>query len=92
MSMNGYVGRAYLEDIEDSAGVEARLLVGDVQEGVLGALVGEESGADIELEALSDLVLELDGSAEGVGGGPGLGESEAVGLVRVLCLDVAVDG
>lgn len=72
--------------------MEARLLVGDVQEGVLGALVGEEGGADIELETLSDLVLELDGSAEGIGGGPGLRESEAMGLVGVLCLDVTVDG
>lgn len=84
--------RTYLEDIEDSAGVKARLLVGDVQESVLGALVGEEGGSDIELETLGDLILELNGRAESVGGSPGLGEGKAVGLVRVLRLDVSVDG
>ena len=45
-----------------------------------------EDGGGVELEALGDLVLELNLGAERVRGGPGLGEGEAVGLVGVLAL------
>lgn len=50
-----------------------------------------EDGGGVELEALGDLVLELDLGAERVRGGPGLGEGEAVDLVGVLALQVASD-
>lgn len=71
--------------------MQAGLLVDNVEERVLRALVGEENGAEIELKALCDLVIELDGRAERVGGRPGLSEGEPVRLVRVLSLNVAVD-
>lgn len=48
-----------LEDINDSARVEAGLLPDSVDERRLAALVREERGVHIELEALGNLVLEL---------------------------------
>ena len=46
---------------------------------------------DVKFETLSELVVELDLGAEGVGGSPGLGESKAVKLVGIFCLDVTTD-
>lgn len=71
--------------------MEAALLVDGAEDGGLGTLLGGEGGGEVELETLGDLVLELDGVAEDVGGGPGLGDGEAVGLVGPLALDVAGD-
>lgn len=68
------------------------MLVGGVDESSLGALVGEEGGAEVDLEALGDLVLNLDLGAEDVGGSPGLGDGQAVLAVSPLGLDVTVDG
>lgn len=82
---------AYLEEVEERAGVQAGLLVrGRDQRGLAGA-VGGERGVQVELEALGKVVLRLDLGAEEVGGGPGLGEDEAVGLVGVLGLQLAGD-
>jgi len=50
-----------------------------------------ERGGGVELEALGDLVLELDLGAERVVGGPGLGDGQAVDFVRVFALEVAGD-
>lgn len=81
----------YLEHVKDGARVETRLLVGRVEERALGTLVGKKGGVEIKLEALGNLVLELDGGAEGIRGSPGLGEGETVGLVGELGLDVTVN-
>jgi len=80
-----------LEDVQHCAGVEAWLLVGRAEVHRLCALVRVERGGGVELEALGDLVLELDLSAERVVGGPGLGDGETVGLVGVFALEVAGD-
>ena len=50
-----------------------------------------EDGCGVELEALGDLVLELDLVAERVVGGPGLSDGQAVGLIGVLALEVTRD-
>jgi hypothetical protein len=80
-----------LEDIQNRAGVKARLLVGGAEEDRLCVLVRVESGGGVELEAFGDLVLELDLGAERVMGGPGLSDGQAVVLVRVFALEVAGD-
>lgn len=83
---------AHLENIEESPCVEAGLLVGSSEQRSLLAAVGEQGGVQVELEALGDLVLELNLGAEDVAGCPRLGEDEAMLLVRVLGLEVTVDG
>jgi hypothetical protein len=75
-----------LEDVQNGAGVQARLLVGGAEKNRLGALLRVEDGGRLELEALGNLVLELDLGAERVGGGPGLSEGKAVDFVRVFAL------
>lgn len=54
-------------------------------------LLGVKSGGSLQLEALGDLVVELDLVAERVGGVPRLGDGQAVSLVGVLALEVAKD-
>ena len=71
--------------------MKARLFIGRTEEDRLCALLGVKSGSSVELEALGDLVLELDLGAERVVGGPGLSDGEAVGFVVVFALDVAGD-
>lgn len=73
------------------AGVEAGLLVGAGEEGVLGLLVGDKGGDELKLETLGDVVLELDVVAEHIGGAPCLGEGNTVLAVLPLGLKVAVD-
>ena len=51
-------------------------------------LLGVESGGSLELEALGNLVVELDLVAERVCGVPRLGDGQAMGLVGVLALEV----
>ena len=80
-----------LEDVQNSAGVNARLLICRAEEHRLCVLLGEERGGGVELEALGDLVLELDLGAERVMGGPGLSDGQAVGFVGVFALEVASD-
>lgn len=82
---------AYLEQVEEGTGVETGLLVGGGEQRGLGAAVGGEGGVEVDLQAGGDLVLELNEGAEGVGGGPALGEGEAVLPVGVLALEVAGD-
>lgn len=82
---------ADLEDVQNCAGVKAGLLVRRAEEHRLCVLLREERGGGVELEALGDLVLELDLGAERVVGGPGLSDGQAVGFVGVFALDVAVD-
>ena len=80
-----------LEDIKESTGVEAWLLVCAGQQGGLGALLRQQRGRKIELQTLGNLVLELNLSPKHVRGRPCLGEGEAVVFVVVLGLEVAGD-
>lgn len=52
--------------------MDRRLLVDGSEDGGLLGLGGVEGGSEVKLQALGDLVLELDLGAEDVGGGPGL--------------------
>jgi hypothetical protein len=81
-----------LEEINVGARVEAELLVLDTDLGVLLALGGKEASGNIELQALSELVLELDLGGKDVAGGPGLGDGQTVLEVDVLGLELTVDG
>ena len=71
--------------------MEAGLLVGSAEEDRLDVLIGLEGGCGLELEALGNLVIELDLVAERVGGGPALSDGQAVGLVGVFALEVTGD-
>lgn len=71
------VGGGTLEEVEESAEMEVRLLEVEVELGALGAAGGEVLGQDFGLETLGDVVVELDLGVEGIGGGPRLGEGEA---------------
>ena len=71
--------------------MKARLLIGCTEEDRLCVLLGVENGGSIELEALGDLVVELDLVAKRVGGVPRLGDGQAVRLVGVLGLEVTKD-
>lgn len=71
--------------------MKARLLIAGTEEDRLCVLLGVESGGSLELEALGNLVVELDLVAERVGGVPRLADSQAVGLVGVLALEVTED-
>lgn len=71
--------------------MKARLLIGRTEEDRLCVLLGLENGRSLELEALRNLVLELDLVAERVGSVPCLGNGQAVGLVGVLALEVTKD-
>ena len=83
--------RTDLEEVKGRAGVNTALLVDGADDGGLGALLGGEGGGEVELQALGDLVLELDLVAEDVGSGPSLGDGEAVGLVGPLALEITSD-
>jgi hypothetical protein len=71
--------------------VKAGLLIGRTEEDRLCVLLGVDGGCGVELEALGDLVVELDLVAERVVGRPGLSDGQAVGLVGVLALEVTRD-
>ena len=97
-----------LEEVDSGAGVERGLLVDGSDNGRLLRLGGVQGGRNVELQALGDLVLELELSAEQVGGGPGLyiryisilysivrtylGKDQAVLKVDVLALNVTGNG
>jgi hypothetical protein len=69
-------GRAF-EEIEEGTGMEVGLLEVEVQFSALGLGVREVVCQDFGFESLSDGVIELDFSVEGVGGRPSLGEGQA---------------
>ena len=79
---------AYLENVKERAGVEARLLVGGGEESRLGTSVGGESGLEVKLDTLGDLVVDLNLGLQDVGSRPGLGEDKTMGLVEELGLNV----
>jgi hypothetical protein len=80
-----------LEYVKGSTGVKARLLVDSSQQSRLGTLLRQQSGGEVELEALGNLVLELNLGAKHVRGRPRLGEGETVVLEVVFGLEVAGD-
>jgi hypothetical protein len=80
--------KSYLEHVKEGTTMETGLLVGSSNDSRLLAFLREERGSQVELEALGDVVLELNLGAEDVGGGPGLGEDEAVLPVDVLGLNI----
>lgn len=75
-----------LEDVQNGAGVQTGLLVGSAKKHRLGVLFWVENGSGLELETVSDLVLELDLGTDNVGGGPGLSEGKAVMFVGIFAL------
>lgn len=84
--------------------METRHLVGGSEGGVLDRLLrsllrivrvrilGVEARSEVNLEAIDDLVVELDVGEEGVRVVPALGKGKPVFAVGVLGLDVAEDG
>lgn len=66
---------AYLEEVDGGLGVERWLLVDGREDGGLLGLGRVKGGSKVELQALGDLVLELDLGTEQVGGGPCLSVS-----------------
>ena len=79
------------EEIKGGTSVESGLFVHSTENGGLLGLFWHERGIDVKLEALDDLVLELELTAEHVCGGPNLCESKAVLDIGILCLQVGVD-
>lgn len=71
------VGSGAVEEIEESTGVQVGLLEVQVELGALGLLGGLVLGEDLSLEALGNVVVELELGVESVGSGPSLGEGEA---------------
>lgn len=73
--------------------MDTGLLVDGVHESRsrLGSLLRKQHAGDIKLEALCELVLELELSAESVGSGPSLSGNDTLLEVRVLGLNVGVD-
>jgi len=69
--------------------VESGLLVNSIKNGGLGAFIGEKRGAQIELEAPRDLVIEFDLCAKLIAGCPDLGQGQAILDIEVLGLNVA---
>ena len=71
------VGGGAVQEIEEGTGVQVGLLEVKVELSTLGLLSGLVLGQDLSLEALGDVVVELELGVESVGGGPSLGEGEA---------------
>lgn len=82
------VGGGAVQEIEEGTGVQVGLLEVQVELGTLGLLSGLVLGEDLSLEALGDVVVELELGVEGVGGGPSLGEGEASGRINIFGLEL----
>lgn len=70
-SFLGWMG-AYLEEVYGGLGVDSGVLEDGGDDGSLSVLLGVEGGGKVELEALGELVLELNLGSENVGGSPDL--------------------
>ena len=81
-------GNGALEEVKESTGVEVGLLEVQVELGAAAVGGGLEAEDTLGLEALGKGVGELDLALKSVGGVPGLGEGQAIGLVGVLALDL----
>ena len=70
------VGGGAVQQVEEGTGVQVGLLEVQVELGTLGLLSGLVLSEDLSLEALGDVVVELELGVEGVGGGPSLGQGK----------------
>lgn len=75
------VGGRALQEVEESTGVKVGLLEVEVELGTFGLRGGQVLGEDLSLEALGDVVVELELGVESIGSSPGLGEGEACSLL-----------
>ncbi len=71
------VGSGAVQKVEEGTGVQVGLLEVQVELGSLGLLGGLVLGEDLSLEALGDVVVQLELGVEGVGGGPSLSQGKA---------------
>lgn len=71
------VGGWALQEVEEGTGVEVGLLEVQVELNALGLGGGEEVAENLSLEALGDVVVELDLGLKSVGGVPCLGDGQA---------------
>lgn len=76
-------GNRALEQVKEQTGVDSRLLVEEVELGVLGA-VRDNRGVQLTLQTGGQQLGELDLGAQDVGVVPTLGQSKTGGLVSVL--------
>ena len=76
------VGYRALENVEESAGVEVRLLEVEVELGTEGLRLGGEVCDSFGLQSVGDLVVQLDFRLEDVCGGPHLGQGQACTMVK----------
>lgn len=70
------VGGGAAQQIKEGTSVQVGLLEEEVELGALGLLGRLVPGEHLSLEALGDVVVQLELGVEGVGGGPRLGEGE----------------
>lgn len=80
-----------LEEIDVGTRVDAELLVLNTDLGVLLALVGDDASTNVQLQALGDLVFDLDLGGDMVGSGPGLSDSQTILVVDIFGLELTVD-
>ena len=80
-----------LQQIKNSAGVKAGLLICGIDQSRLGVLVRLEGGGNINFETLGNLVINLEETTEDIGGSPSLGEGQAVFAVGIFCFELARD-
>ena len=81
-----------LEGIHKVAHMHTGRLVGERHQGVLRLLLRHERRDHLELQALGDVVLQLNVVAEHIGSRPGLRESQTLLAVGPARLQVAADG
>lgn len=77
-----------MEKVKAGPGMITGLLKGDVEETRVDSLFRVERRVSFELEALCELVLDLELGAEDVGRRPGVGEDSSVLVVGVFALEV----
>jgi hypothetical protein len=74
---NVQVGSRSLQEVEESTSVQVGLLEVQVELSTLGLGAGQVLSEDLSLQALGNVVVQLELGVEGIGSSPGLGESEA---------------
>lgn len=76
------VGNRALENVEESAGVEVRLLEVEIELGTEGLRLGGEVCDSFGFQSVGDLVVQLDFRLEDVCSGPHLGQRQACTMVK----------
>lgn len=80
-----------MEKVNASPCVIARLLEGKVEQTAADALFWVKAGMGLELQAVGELVFDLELGAENVGGSPGVGEDSSILWVGIFGLEVTSD-